>query len=276
MNYSAIWSIGLLTGALIMPAQATSKLDNIIGSKQQSQVQAQRTQEHIADLDDKTSETVNEYRALLRENAVLTAYTTQLEKQVSQQQQLLISLEKNMASVRETRMELTPLMQEMVQVLTLFVEQDIPFLWQERQLRLAELNRLLDNPNISVADKYRRILEAYQIETEYGDTIETWQAQLPLSDADKTVQLIRVGRVALYYLTPDHNNAGYWDNNSRTWLILPASWLPKVKQAYDVADNKTVPTLLSLPLLEASIVPGIVSEIVPANSVSATQQQEAL
>jgi len=37
MNYSAIWSIGLLAGALIMPVQATSELDNIIGSKQQSQ-----------------------------------------------------------------------------------------------------------------------------------------------------------------------------------------------------------------------------------------------
>lgn len=263
MNYSAIWSIGLLAGSLIMPVQATSELDNIIGSKQQSQAQAQRTQNNIAELDEKTSETVAEYRALLRENAVLTTYTSQLEKQVAQQQQLLISLEKNMANVRETRMELTPLMQQMVQVLTLFVEQDIPFLWQERQLRLAELNRLLDNPNISVADKYRRILEAYQIETEYGDTIETWQAQLPLSDADKTVQLIRVGRVALYYLTPDRNHAGYWDNSSRTWLDLPATWLSKVKQAYEVADNKTVPTLLALPLLEA------------AHAVSTTQPQEA-
>ena len=280
MNYSAIWSIGLLTGVLMTPVQAapaTSELNNIIGSKQKSQAQAQRTQEYIVDLDDKTNETVSEYRALLRENAVLTAYTIQLEKQVSQQQQLLIGLEKNMASVRETRMELSPLMQEMVQVLTLFVEQDIPFLWQERQLRLAELNRLLDNPNISVADKYRRILEAYQIETEYGDTIETWQAQLPLSYADKTVQLIRVGRVALYYLTPDHHNAGYWDNSSRSWLTLPASWLARVKQAYEVADNKTVPTLLALPLLDTAIVPTIVPEIVPAHSVSTTlPQQEAI
>jgi hypothetical protein len=265
MNYSVIWSIGLVAGALMMPAQATSELDNIIASKQQSQAQALRTQNNIAELDEKTSETVAEYRNLLRENAVLTAYTNQLEKQVSQQQTLLTSLEDNMASVRETRMELTPLMQQMVQVLTLFVEQDIPFLWQERQLRLAELNRLLDNPNISIADKYRRILEAYQIETEYGDTIETWQAQLPLSDADRTVQLIRVGRVALYYLTPDQHTAGYWDSSTRTWLILPDSWLPKVKQAYAVADNKTVPTLLALPLLEASL-----------NTSSETQLQEAL
>ena len=129
----------------------------------------------------------------------------------------------------------------------------IPFLWQERQLRLTELNNLLDNPNVNVADKYRRIVEAYQIETEYGDTIETWQAQLPLSEQNKAVQLIKVGRVGLYYLTPDQQTAGYWDNDNRTWKTLPKSWLTRVKQAYQVADNKTVPTLLALPYLEASI-----------------------
>lgn len=164
MNYSTIWTIGVLVGGLAMPVQATSELDNIIDSKQRTQIQAQRTQNSIVALDEKTSDAVAEYRALLRENTVLTAYTNQLEKQTAQQQQLLASLEKSMANVRETRMELTPLMQQMVQVLTLFVEQDTPFLWQERQLRLTELKRLLANPNISIADKYRRILEAYQIE----------------------------------------------------------------------------------------------------------------
>lgn len=271
MNYSTIWTIGVLVGGLAMPVQATSELDNIIDSKQRTQIQAQRTQNSIVALDEKTSDAVAEYRALLRENTVLTAYTNQLEKQTAQQQQLLASLEKSMANVRETRMELTPLMQQMVQVLTLFVEQDTPFLWQERQLRLTELKRLLANPNISIADKYRRILEAYQIETEYGDTIETWQAQLPLSELDKTVQLIRVGRVALYYLTPDQQTAGYWDNNTRSWLTLPETWLAKVKQAYEVADNKTVPVLLALPLLEASI-----HSDEAAHIKAVTQSQETL
>jgi hypothetical protein len=198
-----------------------------------------------------------------RENGLTRVTVRDLHTQ--QQQQLRARLQESMTSVRETRMELLPMMKEMVAVLTAFVGNDIPFLWQERQLRLTELKRLLADANVSVADKYRRILEAYQIETEYGDTIETWQAQLPLADSEKTVQLVRVGRVALYYLTPDQHTAGYWDNSTRTWLILPDSWLPKVKQAYAVADNKTVPTLLALPLLEASI-----------NTGSETQPQEAL
>jgi len=250
MNYSKIFMVSMLSSLFILPVKAETELSSIISSKQQTQLQAQKTQQQIVALDEETNEVVNEYRALLRENAILDTYNQQLDKQQLQQQKKLQSLATNMANVREVRMELMPLMHEMVQVLSLFVNNDVPFLWQERQLRLTELTNLLDNPNVSVADKYRRIVEAYQIETEYGDTIETWQAQLPLSTENKAVQLIKVGRIGLYYLTPDHTTAGYWDNDDRTWKSLPESWLTRIQQAYQVADNKTVPTLLSLPYLQ--------------------------
>ncbi|TEW52290.1 DUF3450 domain-containing protein [Psychromonas algicola] len=251
MNYSKICIISLFSYLSLLPVKAETELNSVISAKQETQRQAQKTQQQIIELDEKTSEVVNEYRALLRENAILDTYNQQLDKQQLQQQKKLQSLAMNMANVREVRMELMPLMQEMVKVLTLFVNNDVPFLWQERQLRLTELNNLLDNPNVNVADKYRRIVEAYQIETEYGDTLETWQAQLPLSTENKAVQLIKVGRIALYYLTPDQQMAGYWDNNARTWKTLPESWLTKVKQAYQIANNKTVPSLLALPYLPA-------------------------
>lgn len=253
MNYSKICFISLLGSLLLLPVKAETKLNSIISSKQKTQFKAQKTQQEIIILDEKTTEIINEYRALLRENSIIEAYNQQLDKQKLQQQKKLQNLATNMVNVREVRMELMPLMQDMVQVLTLFVNNDVPFLWQERQLRLTELNSLLDNPNVNVADKYRRIVEAYQIETEYGETLETWQAQLPLSTQNKAVQLIKVGRIGLYYLTPDQQTAGYWDNNNRTWKTLPKSWLARVKQAYQVADNKTVPNLLSLPYLQVPL-----------------------
>lgn len=248
MPYKIVLSLSLLLLPLMVSAE--TKLNDIVNSKQQIQANAQRSQQQIEAIDDKTSEIVSEYRALLRENKVLADYNQQLLKQRQQQITLLNNLAQSMAAVRTTRMELMPHMQEMLLVLNEFVQQDLPFLWQERQLRLQALTGLLDNPNVTVADKYRRILEAYQIETEYGDTIETWQAVLPLSESDKTVQLVRVGRVALYYLTPDQQIAGYWDNNTRSWLTLPASWLAKVQQIHAVSDNKSLPTLLEIPLLE--------------------------
>lgn len=251
MHYLTTLSVSLL---LSFSTLAETQLNDIVSSKKQVQANARNLQESIVKIDDKTATVVNEYRGLLRENKVLSAYNAQLEKQIDQQNVQLDRLALNMAKVRETRMELMPHMEEMIAVLDQFIAQDMPFLWQERQLRLQALKGLLDNPNVAVADKYRRILEAYQIETEYGDTIETWQAQLPFVDAEKTVQLVRVGRVGLYYLTPDHQQAGYWDNNQRSWADLPDSWLSNIKQIHSVAESKTLPSLLEMPLLPSLLV----------------------
>lgn len=251
MHYLTTLSVSLM---LSFSVSAETQLNDIVSSKKQVQDSARTLQKKIVSLDDKTSTVVSEYRGLLRENKVLSAYNAQLGKQIDQQNVQLERLSTNMAKVRQTRMELMPHMQEMIAVLDQFIAQDMPFLWQERQLRLQALTGLLDNPNVAVADKYRRILEAYQIETEYGDTIETWQAQLPLSDTEKTVQLVRVGRVGLYYLTPDHHQAGYWDNTQRQWADLPDSWLENIKQLHLVAESKTLPTLLEMPQLPSVLI----------------------
>lgn len=229
---------------------AKTELDTVIETKQSAQQTAKQMQQKIVTVDDQTNEIVAEYRQLLRENRVLDTYNRQLRKQLSQQDFLLAELDKNMADVRATRMAFMPLLQEMVQVLRVFVDNDLPFLWQERQLRLQELGRLLDDPNIALADKYRRVLEAYQIEAEYGATIERWNAVLPKTTEQKAVQLIRVGRLALYYLTPDRTQAGYWDNIRQIWSPLPDSWLAEIIKTADVAENKVLPDLLTLPLRE--------------------------
>ena len=41
----------------------------------------------------------------------------------------------------------------------------------ERRQRAANLKNLLDQPDVSVAEKYRRVMEAYQVETEYGHVL---------------------------------------------------------------------------------------------------------
>lgn len=254
MKFLSMCGIGLwlcsFAGFAANTMVAKTELDTVIETKQDAQQTAKQMQQKIVTVDDKTNEIVAEYRQLLRENRVLDTYNRQLQKQLSQQAFLLAELDKNMADVRVTRMAFMPLMQEMVQVLRVFVDNDLPFLWQERQLRLQELSRLLDDPNVAVADKYRRVLEAYQIEVEYGSTIESWHAPLPKASEQKAVELIRVGRLALYYLTPDRTQAGYWDNTRQSWSELPESWLAEIIKTADIAENKVLPELLTLPLRE--------------------------
>ena len=240
------------------------QLNKVVDASKKINQSASQSQIRVNQLNEKVISKLQQFKTINKEIEGLQVYNQQMQAQLNNQLEELSQLAISIEQVSIIERQISPLMSRMIDTLTNFVALDMPFLPAERSRRIVHLKSMLTRADIAVSEKFRRVLEAYQIETEYGDTIETWQAQLPLSDADKTVQLIRVGRVALYYLTPDRNHAGYWDNSSRTWLDLPATWLSKVKQAYEVADNKTVPTLLALPLLEA------------AHTVSATSQQEAL
>ena len=66
-------------------------------------------------------------------------------------------------------------MLKMIEVMSLFVELDLPFLPEERQTRIIQLQTLMERADVTLAEKYRRILEAYQVETEYGRTIEAYK-----------------------------------------------------------------------------------------------------
>jgi hypothetical protein len=101
---------------------------------------------------------------------------------------------------------------------------------------------------VSLSEKYRRILEAYQVETEYGRTIEAYQAALINGDSGRTVDFLRIGRVGLYYLSLDGREAGMWDNKTKQWHVLPTDQNQAVSQGLKVALKQLPPNLLVLPM----------------------------
>ena len=125
---------------------------------------------------------------------------------------------------------------------------DVPFLPQERQLRLQELRELMERADVTVADKYRRIMEAYQIETEYGHTIESYQGEIDLDGQTRTVDFLRFGRIGLYYLSLDGQRLGMWDTEQRKWVSLGADYKDALDQAIRVARKQMPPDLLKLPI----------------------------
>jgi hypothetical protein len=138
----------------------------------------------------------------------------------------------------------------MVDGLKKFVRLDVPFLMNERQDRVAQLEALLDRPDVTEAEKYRRIMEAYQIENEFGRTIEAYRGELPAPDGgpERTVEFLRVGRVALIYRTIDGNEIGAWDQDAREWTPLPARYRASVKEGFRIAKKQAAPDLFSIPV----------------------------
>jgi len=228
------------------PSETRSELIKIQLNSQNSSVD---TQDKVDKIDDQTALALQAFQNTLRETVLTEKYNQNLSTQIKHQQQQLNTLMEQRISLVQVRQKLDPMMNNMITVLNDFIAADVPFLWQERQLRIDALKIIKNNPEITINEKIRRILEAYQIEVSYGYDIESWQESLPYNESKQLVSLLRIGRLALYYVTPDKQSGGVWDQKNRQWLPLKDSDMAKVMTAIKVANNNASPQLLSLPVV---------------------------
>jgi len=144
--------------------------------------------------------------------------------------------------------EVTPLMLRMIDALESFVGLDVPFLEEERADRIVELRDLMHRADVTEAEKYRRLMEAYQVENEYGRTIEAYRSTVDKDDKELTVNFLRVGRIALVYQTLDEAEAGVWNQDQRRWEPLDSSFRTPIRQGLRIARKQSAPDLILLPL----------------------------
>lgn len=249
MHHTPIRQSLLLTCLLLLPATSFAEaLEHAIETQVQTDTAAQRSQQQIDELDDEARELLMEYRQVLQQTQSLKSYNDQLDKLVASQQQEKLSIEQQLNNIETTQRDITPLMLRMIEVMEQFVALDIPFLPDERSQRLAQLEALMERADINLSEKYRRILEAYQVETEYGRTIEAYQGELKTDDATRTVNFLRIGRVNLYYQTLDERESGVWDQQTQAWHTLPRSDNKAITQGLKVALKQLPPDLLILPV----------------------------
>ena len=129
-----------------------------------------------------------------------------------------------------------------------FIELDVPFLIKQRNQQVEDLRGLIDSPDISTAEKYRRILEAYRIEAEYGRTVEAYRGLLDTAQGTLSVEFLRVGRIVFIYRTLDGSEAGRWEHKTASWNALADNYRTALAKAFRVARKHTAPDLLRLPV----------------------------
>lgn len=212
------------------------------------QRQAQDSQARIDVLADQTREMASAYRDAMRQADQLEAYVAQIERLVAAQKAELDARAAELAGVEDTRARSLPLLREMWRALRDFVQLDLPFLANERGRRVAELERMLDQPGVTMAEKYRRLIEAYQVEAEYGRTVEASRDVVKLDDGERTVDVLRVGRIGLYYVELDGSSASFWDVGTHAWKTLSGADRAHVERALLVARKAVPPEWLEVPL----------------------------
>jgi hypothetical protein len=227
-------------------AQESDALRDAMEQQSRSIEASARVQDRIDALDDETREMLNEYRQTLSQLTDLNAYNTQLERLVATQQVELADYERRFQDIEVTKRRILPLIVRMIEVLEEFVTIDVPFLKEERELRIAELNKLMARPDVPTSEKYRRVTEAYQIELEYGHTIEAYEAEIEVDGETRTVAFLRYGRLGLYYMTLDGLEIGYWDNNQDRWIQLGDEYRQSLDRAIRIARKQLPPDLTRL------------------------------
>ena len=237
--------------AMILAAAGTTAQEEIqeaVAIQSDTQQASAEVQRRINELDDETREMLNEYRETLAQVTDLEAYNQQLERLVATQRVELADFERQFEEIETTKRQILPLIIRMLEVLEEFVTIDMPFLPKERSLRIQELKALMERPDVLTSEKYRRVTEAYQIELEYGHTIEAYEGEIDVDGETRTVAFLRYGRLGLYYMTLDGLEIGHWDKVQDRWVTLEPEYRQSLDRAIRIARKQLPPDLTRLPI----------------------------
>ncbi len=228
-------------------AAAESDLDVLVAQRMAVNESAAQSQTRIDQLSEDSDKLTAEYRAVLKRIDALRVYNHQVNELIASQNEEMVSLRRQIDDVELVSREVTPLMLGMIDAIENFVELDVPFLLDERTQRMEQLHETMVRADVTDAERYRRIIEAYQIENEFGRTIEAYQGELDVGGKTRQVDFLRIGRVVLLYQTLDGARTGVWDQKNQTWLDA-SEHRNAVQLGLRMAKKQTAPDMLRLPV----------------------------
>ncbi|MBT8471720.1 MAG: DUF3450 domain-containing protein [Marinicaulis sp.] len=232
----------------VMSAPAQAQFKSALDTSEQTARETAASQQRIDQLDDQTAALLNDYRANLKQLEAARRYNASLERNVEAQTREIERLTVDIENVEGLQRAMQPLMEDMVETFGQLVNADAPFLVEERAARAARLQGLMSDTSQSAAQKYRLIVEAYQIENEYGRTIGFYEGTIGDGESELTGEFLRVGRIALIFKTPDDSVLRIWDKDARDFVDLNRSYLQDVKFGLRMAKEQTAPDIFFVPV----------------------------
>lgn len=242
-------TIAALVFLALMPSSAwADKTDDIVNRGLSRTKNSASSQKRIDDIADKTDKIISQYHQQSKVVEGLKVYNDRLRRTITAQQEALVKLERSIEDASLIERQIVPLMIRMIAGLDKFVEADLPFKQGERRARIARIKGYLTNANISAAERFRQVLEAYSTENKYGTSIDVYTDTLALEAGNLTVNVLQVGRSGLYYQTLDGADSGYWDKKTSSWQELASSHNEGIANAIRITQGKESKGLMRLPI----------------------------
>lgn len=240
----------LLLAALAQPAaaQPPATPDSLAATVGRTIESAKKTQAELDGWSQERKDLERRYRAA---KAAADWYGDQVAREDEKQAALdasIAELERRM--VESTRLQ--AVIQDTLNVVLGRLENavagDLPFLAAERQDRLQNLRLTMAQPDVEPAEKLRHLLEALLIEAQYGNSVEVEPQTIQVAGKETHADILRIGRLALFWRSPDGKRVGTWDPATNAWVELPGRHNRVIARAMEMAARTRPIDLVSLPL----------------------------
>ena len=240
-------SAGILGGTAA--AVQANTLDSILAVGEAKNEAARKSQAKIDRLADETRDLLTDYKTVMKQVDGLKVYNARLQRQIDAQMEQVAAIDESIDQSAIIQRQMTPLVIRMIDGLEQFVELDVPFNKEERMQRVQFLRDNLDRADVTVAEKFRGVLEAYNIELQYGRGIDTYRGTIDINGTPRDVDFLRVGRIALVYQSTDGALSGAWDKSVGDFVDLPAGeYDAAIRKGIRIAKKQATIELLNMPI----------------------------
>ena len=236
-----------LAAMMVAGSVFAQTVDDVLRADQRRLNLAQQSQERINSIVEGTRSLEDQYRAINKEIDGLKVYNRLMRAQVEGQAATLEDISLSMDRVDVINRQIFPLMERMIDGLEQSISLDVPFLMTERTERIANLKEIMERSDVTVAEKFRKVMEAYQIENDYGNSSEFYTESLTIDGATRSFNILRIGRIGLYFQSDDTKITGRWNNEARQWEI-DNSARNEVRKGLRMARQLIAPELIVVPV----------------------------
>jgi len=241
---TVLFSAGFSTVAF---AQVT--VDQVIAEGEQRADTGAAAQQRIEQIANQTDDLLADYKTVTKVVDGLLTYNSLLQRQVDNQEAEKVALSESIDNVALIERQIVPMMTRMIDSLEVFISLDTPFLMEERESRLERLREMMERSDVTAAEKFRRVIEAYQIENDYGRTIEAYRGTVDINGNPQEVDFLRVGRISLSYQSVGGTYTGAWDQEAGAFVELPPEkYKTQVATGLKVARKQVAPDLMIVPV----------------------------
>lgn len=208
----------------------------------------QQTRREETAWQDERDKLLNLVERLQKEQDELTTRRTRLLTEKRNAEERIAAKTTQITRIDQIAGQIDPFLHELMGRLRRLVADDLPFLPVERQQRIANIERMLADPEVSESERLRKLMEALMVEVEYGQTIEATRETIDIDDEPTLVDVFRLGRLALFYQHLDGGACGFYNIAEKMWQPLPGQYQGAILAAMEIGAKRRPVELLSLPI----------------------------